>query len=72
MPRAHVDEVVFLLAAGCAQRLALTSDAGMPIRLRRAMRSAAHLARPPEPTKRPIGFVTTDEKGKKGQARGKI
>jgi len=30
------------------------------------------LMTPPDPPKRPIGFVTGDDKGEKGQAKGKV
>jgi len=30
------------------------------------------LMTPPDPPKRPIGFVAGDDKGEKGQAKGKV
>ena len=39
--------------------------------LKQVFDALRELMTPPDPPKRPIGFVTGDDKGKKGQARGK-
>ena len=39
--------------------------------LKQVFDALRELMTPPDPPKRPIGFVTTDDKGKKAQARGK-
>jgi len=41
------------------------------IPLKQVFDAVRELMTPPEPPKRPIGFVTNDDKSKKGQARGK-
>ena len=37
-----------------------------------ALRELMTPPEPPEPPKRPIGFINPEDKGKKGQARGKV
>jgi hypothetical protein len=39
--------------------------------LKQVFDALRELMTPPDPPKRPIGFVTTDDKGSKGKARGK-
>ena len=39
--------------------------------LKRVFDELRDLMTPPDPPKRPIGFVTTDDKGNKGKAGGK-
>jgi hypothetical protein len=39
--------------------------------LKQVFEALRELMTPPDPPKRPIGFVTTDDKGNRGKARGK-
>ena len=39
--------------------------------LKQVFDALRELMTPPDPPKRPIGFVTTDDKGNSGKARGK-
>ena len=55
--------------------LALTHDTfsrNTRAQLRQLIEAVNQLMAPPDPPKRPIGFVTPEDKGKKGQARGKV
>ena len=42
------------------------------VQLKQVFDAIRELMTPPDPPKRPIGFVTPQDKGKQGQARGKV
>ena len=48
-----------------------TFSRNMRNQLKRVFDELRDLMTPPDPPKRPIGFVTTDDKGNKGKAGGK-
>lgn len=57
------------------ERLELSHDTfsrNTRVQLKQVFDAIRELMVPPEPPRRPIGFVAPEDKGKKGQARGKV